>query len=175
DDSFKVIEQVENGISMVGFGAVMNERPALEYIKIAEDSMVLIVYPGHPLSNQKEVMVSDLLGESLVLRHEPMGMRLTFANALTKAGFNLDQYQPKLILNTTTGVISAVEAKSGIAFVSYSTIKDRESLGLVKVVQIKNLNIRRDLFCIYRKEDTVNSLIMNFVEFATKSFLEKNS
>ncbi|MFH1446520.1 MAG: LysR family transcriptional regulator [Chloroflexota bacterium] len=164
-DSFTAIDQAEKGFNTIGFGAVMIEKATLEYVKVAEDEIVLIVYPGHPFSNQKEVMVSDLTGESLILRYEPIGMRPSFGTTLTKAGLDLDQYQPKLILGTTTGVISAVEAKSGVALMSYQTVRNSEAMGLVKVIRIKNFEIKRDLFCIYRKGADANPIVISFVEF----------
>jgi LysR family transcriptional regulator, transcriptional activator of the cysJI operon len=172
--SFVTIDQVEKDINTVGFCAIQLERQNLEFIKITEDEVVLIVYPGHPLSNKREINAADLMGESLILRDEPAGMRHTFSTSLLRAGFDIDQYQPKLILGTTAGLISAVEAKSGVALISNIAIKNIEATGLVKVVKIRNIKMARDQFCVYQKDALSIPLVKNFIEFAKGHIKQKH-
>ena len=76
--SFKAIEAVEKGTKTVGFCSILPTQPALEYQKIGKDEQVLILYPGHPFWALKEIAVSDLMGETLILHAEPVGIKHSY-------------------------------------------------------------------------------------------------
>lgn len=164
-DSLTVINDVQNGAYEVGFCGAMPEGQDLESFKIAEDEIVLIVFPEHPFANRPEVSPMEVVGEPLIFREETSGTQRSVESQLLEAGFNLGQGAPKLILGTTQAVVSAVEAKAGIAFVSSLAIKKSCALGLVKVVELEGLRLRRDFFCIYREERIVSRLLGEFVAF----------
>jgi DNA-binding transcriptional LysR family regulator len=167
--SVKVVEGVKEGNIKIGFCGMMSADQELETITMAKEEQVLIVYPGHPFANHKEIDASDLIGESLILRVVVNKMK-NLKNALNRIGFNLDQYPPKLILGTTNGVVSAVVAKSGISIVPSMAIGTIADMGLVKVIKIRNLKMKRDLVCIYRKDRPLDPVSMNFVEFMKRNF-----
>lgn len=164
-DSLTVINDVQNGAYEVGFCGAMPEGRDLESFKIAEDEIVLIVFPEHPFANRPEVSPMELVGEPLIFREETSGTQRSVESQLLEAGFNLGQGAPKLILGTTQAVVSAVEEKAGIAFVSSLAIKKSCALGLVKVVELEGLRLRRDFFCIYREERIVSRLLGEFIAF----------
>ena len=164
-DSLTVINDVQNGAYEVGFCGAMPEGRDLESFKIAEDEIVLIVFPEHPFANRPEVSPMELVGEPLIFREETSGTQRSVESQLLEAGFNHGQGAPKLILGTTQAVVSAVEAKAGIAFVSSIAIKKSCALGLVKVVELEGLRLRRDFFCIYREERIVSRLLGEFIAF----------
>jgi LysR family transcriptional regulator, transcriptional activator of the cysJI operon len=161
--SLMVNKIVLESTDTVGFSGILDESAELKYIKIGEDQMELIVYPGHPFAIQKNVTVSDLGGESLILRAEPENGKLFYISLLKKVGIDLDKYQPKIIMGTATGVLSAVEAKAGIGFVSNLAIKNSEALGLIKVIKLKNINLKNSLYCVHRKDLSPDSLSASFV------------
>jgi DNA-binding transcriptional LysR family regulator len=68
-------------------------------------------------------------------------------------------------LGTSQAVISAVEARVGIAFVSNLAIKKSVALGLLKQVTVEGLELRRDFYCVYRKERVVSRLLSEFIAF----------
>jgi DNA-binding transcriptional LysR family regulator len=172
--SNEVIKGVKLGENDIGFCGVISPDPELEYITLGRDEQVLIVYPGHPFAHNKEIAASDLIGESLILRAERDRM-MNLKNALLRAGFDLDQYPPKLILGTTTGMISAVASKAGIAIIPYMTIKNSEATGLIKVVKIKNLRMKRNYVCVYRKDWIMDSVSTNFIHFMKNQFKQPKS
>jgi DNA-binding transcriptional LysR family regulator len=53
----------------------------------------------------------------------------------------------------------------GIAFVSNLAIKKSVALGLIKEVAVKGLELRRDFYCVYRKERVVSRLLSEFIAF----------
>jgi DNA-binding transcriptional LysR family regulator len=171
-DSRKAIQAVVENPEIVGFcGAIsdfkkkMSEAPELTSSIIGEDEMVLIVYPGHPFTIKKQITIADVIGEPLILRAETAGRDLFYARILKKAGLDLDVYHPKIIMGTTSGVLSAVESKVGIGFVSNLAIKNSEAMGLVKVVKIKEVRLRNQYYIVHHKDVATDSPLADFVSF----------
>lgn len=68
-------------------------------------------------------------------------------------------------MGTSQAVVSAVEAGVGIAFISDLAIKKSLALGLVKQVAVEGLELKRDFYCVYRKERIVSRLLGEFIAF----------
>ena len=164
-DSLTVISEVRDGAYEVGFCGIAPEGQELESFKIAEDEIVLIVFPEHPLADRSEVSLAELQGEPFIFREETSGTQQSLQALLSKAGFDLRKWVPNLVLGTTQAVVSAVEIRAGIAFVSNLAIKKSLALGLVKQVTVSGLRLRRDFYCIYRRERVVSRLLGEFITF----------
>jgi DNA-binding transcriptional LysR family regulator len=170
-DSGQVIEDVENGTYDVGFCGVLPENKEMKAVKIAEDEIVLIVAAGHPFAGRKSVSFMEITEEPFITREETSGTQKSVTSLLSKAGFDISLCKPSLILGTTEAVVSAVESRSGIAFVSNFAIKKSLSLGMIQAVNVEGLTLKRDFYCIYHKERVVSRLLDEFISFitATKS------
>jgi DNA-binding transcriptional LysR family regulator len=170
-DSGQVIEDVENGTYDVGFCGVLPENKEMKAVKIAEDEIVLIVAAGHPFAGRKSVSFMEITEEPFIAREETSGTQKSVTSLLSKAGFDISLCKPSLILGTTEAVVSAVESRSGIAFVSNFAIKKSLSLGMIQAVNVEGLTLKRDFYCIYHKERVVSRLLDEFISFitATKS------
>lgn len=164
-DSGQVIEDVENGTYDVGFCGILPEDRDIIAVKIAEDEIVLIVAAGHPFAGRKSVSFMEIIEEPFIVREETSGTQKMVASLLKKAGFDVNLLKPSLTLGTTEAVVSAVEAQSGIAFVSNYAIKKSLSLGMVESVDVEGLTLKRDFYCIYRKERVVSRLLDEFISF----------
>jgi len=164
-DSLTVIAGVQDGTYEVGFCGIAPEGQELESFKVADDEIVLIVFPEHPFAQRREVFLAELEGEPLIFREETSGTQQSLQAFLSKAGVNLRKWVPNLVLGTTQAVVSAVEVRAGIAFVSNLGIKKSLALGLVKQVTVDGLRLKRDFYCIYRRERVVSRLLGEFVAF----------
>jgi DNA-binding transcriptional LysR family regulator len=163
-DSFKVTEEVDKGTDILGFCGILPERGGIESIKIGEDSHVLIVYSGHPFAQRKEINVADMIGETIIMA-EPVAVRRTYKDTLANIGLDLEKYQPKVVMGTTAGVLSAVEAKIGIGLISNLAITNSQAIGLIKVIKVKHFKNKSDFYCIYRKERITSSITADFLDF----------
>ncbi|MBN2077018.1 MAG: LysR family transcriptional regulator [Dehalococcoidales bacterium] len=164
-DSGQVIEDIENGTYDVGFCGIMPENKEMEAAKIAEDEIVLIVASGHPFTNRESVSFMEIAEEPFIAREETSGTQKNVSSLLKKAGCDFNLLKPSLILGTTEAVVSAVESRSGIAFVSNYAIKKSLSLGMVEVINVEGLTLKRDFYCIYHKERIVSRLLDEFISF----------
>jgi len=164
-DSTTVIEDILNGTYDVGFCGMSPEREELESFKMAADEISLIVFPDHPFASKQQVSFMEVAAEPLIFREKTSGTQRNIEAMLHKAGFDITRCKPKLVLGTTEAVVSAVEARAGIAFVSSLAIKKSLALGLVKVINVEGLDSKRDFYCLYRKERMVSRLLEEFVTF----------
>ncbi len=164
-DSLTVISGVQSGAYDLGFCGIAPEGKELDYFKVAEDKIVLIVFPEHPFARRKRISLMELEGEPLIFREETSGTQRSLKSLLAKAGVDIEKLSTNLVLGTTQAVVSAVEAGVGIAFVSNLAIKKSVALGLVKQMAVEGLELRRDFYCVYRKERVVSRLLGEFLAF----------
>ena len=164
-DSITVITRVQDGSYDVGFCGVKPEGKELHYFKMADDEIVLIVHPEHPFAGRRKVSPLELEGEQLIFREETSGTQRSLKTLLARAGLDISKWSPGLILGTSQAVVSAVESGSGIAFVSNLAIKKSMALGLVKQVAVEGIKLKRDFYCVYRKERVVSRLLREFIDF----------
>jgi len=164
-DSLTVIDRVREGYYDVGFCGVIPEGAELDFFKIAEDEIVLIVFPEHPFAGRDKVSIMDLEGEPLIMREETSGTQQSLKSLLAGSGIDVARWAPGFKMGTTQAVVSAVESRMGIAFISNLAIKKSLALGMVKQVIVGGLEMRRDFYCIYRKERVVSRLLTEFIAF----------
>lgn len=163
-DSLKVIEDVKNGLYEIGFCSTKVESPELEFLSVLDEEIVLIVFPGHLLSNRKEVSFEELSGESLILR-EPSGVKFGDTKQLVEAGLDLELFKLRFVMGTMPGLLSMVESRVGIGFLPLIVAKKSEALGLVKTIKIKNKSLRRAFYCVFRKGKEKSPFTQEFIDF----------
>ena len=164
-DSMTVISRVQEGAYDVGFCGVAPEGKELDHFKLAEDEIVLIVFPEHPFAQRERVSFMELDGEPLIMRERTSGTQKSLESLVARAGLNMERWSPSLVLGSTQAVVSAVESRLGIAFVSSLAIRKSLALGLVTEVALEGLELKRDFHCVYRRERVVSRLLGEFIAF----------
>jgi DNA-binding transcriptional LysR family regulator len=164
-DSITVINCVQNGDYDIGFCGITPKSRELDYFKVDEDEIVLIVFPEHPFAQRSEVSLIELEREPLISRESTSGTQQNLEMLLSNAGLDTKKLLPQLILSTTQAVVSAVESRAGIAFVSNLAINKSLSLGLINQVPVSNLKLQRDFYCIFRRERVVSRLLGEFISY----------
>jgi DNA-binding transcriptional LysR family regulator len=164
-DSMTVINGIRQSIYEVGFCGVAPEGKDLEFFKVAEDEIVLIMAPEHTFAEKEEISPIELEGEGFIFREVTSGTQRSLENALARASLDIRKWEPELVLGTTQAVVAAVASGAGIAFVSNLAIKQSLALGLVRQVNVKGLELSRDFYCIYRQERVVTRLLEEFIGF----------
>lgn len=120
-------------------------RPDLKIEVFGEDELTLIVRPDHRWTNKAVVRAAELVQEPILLREGGSGMRKFVEEYLERNGVLRQQLRTSIDLNSTEGIISAVEAGLGIGFVPCLAIEKALASGSVKAVQLDNGPIHRQL------------------------------
>jgi DNA-binding transcriptional LysR family regulator len=107
-----------------------------------QDHMVCVVPAGHEWANQ-EIALEALKQATLLTREQGSGSRRIVEEALEAAGLSLRELQRGLTFDSTEGLLSAVEAGLGIAFVSRWAVRNQLALETLKLVRVRNLALVR--------------------------------
>jgi DNA-binding transcriptional LysR family regulator len=120
-------------------------RPDLKIETFGEDELALIVRSDHRWTKKQMVRAAELVQESILLREVGSGMRQFVEEYLERNGVLRQQLRTCIDINSTEGIISAVEAGLGIGFVPSLALEKALKLGSVKAIQLHNGPIRRQL------------------------------
>jgi len=107
-----------------------------------QDHMVCVVPAGHEWADE-EIDVKELQQAKLVTRELGSGSRRIVEQAFEKAGLDLKKLQLVMTFDSTEGILSAVEAGLGIAFVSRWAVRNQLALGTLKLARVRDLDLAR--------------------------------
>lgn len=110
--------------------------------------MVLAVPATHGWANQ-DIKPEDLKSEPLLMREFGSGSRRVVEQALAKAGVKAKDLAVSMELDSTEGLLSAVEAGLGITFVSRWVVRNQLSLGTLKIGRVQGLKLSRQFSMVY--------------------------
>ena len=107
-----------------------------------EDYLVLVVPADHEWANQ-ELDPERLKEASLLMREFGSGSRRVVENTLIQAGLKRKDLKTRMELDTTEGLLSAVEAGLGVAFVSRWAVRNQLTLGTLKLARVRGVTFSR--------------------------------
>jgi DNA-binding transcriptional LysR family regulator len=113
-----VSADVAAGVADLGFIEGEIDDPALSVTPIADDEMVLVVAPSHPLAKRPLRPVSQITQANWVVREMGSGTRAVLESAVSKLGIEMCDLDIALELPSNEAVRGAVEAGSGITILS---------------------------------------------------------
>ena len=126
-----------------------------------EDHLILVVPADHGWANS-EVELEDLKREPLLMREFGSGSRRVVEQALSKAGAKAKDLTISMEIDSTEGLLSAVEAGLGITFASRWAVRNQLSLGTLKVARVRGLKLSRRFSMAYPSGPEPTGLIGTF-------------
>ena len=113
-----------------------------------EDHMVLVVPSSHEWAGQT-ISVEELKTQPLLVREFGSGSRRTVEHALEGAGIKTKDLFIRMQLDSTEGLLNAVEAGLGITFVSRWAVRNQLALGTLKLARVAGLKLSRSFSLAY--------------------------
>lgn len=107
-----------------------------------EDHMVLVVPASHEWADQ-ELDIDELREAPLLMREFGSGSRRVVEQSLSRAGLKKKDLKTRMELDSTEGLLSAVEAGLGVTFVSRWAVRNQLALGTLKLARIRGLTLPR--------------------------------
>lgn len=164
DTAVIVEELVTRSIELGIVGArIKDER--LQYAKLADDELVLIVPRGHRWWAKKEIPLEELVQEPLVMRERGSGSRMSLEHNLQDAGIKPDQLKVNAEMGSTAALKHAVRSGVGIAFISRRAVVDEVAHGLLRILPLSGLTISRAFYMVNDRKRTLSPLGKAFREF----------
>lgn len=107
-----------------------------------EDQMVLVVPASHEWASA-QITVEQLVEAPLLMRELGSGSRRVVEQALQAAGLASKKLNVCMELDSTEGLLSAVEAGLGVTFVSRWAVRNQLALGTLRLARVRGLTIQR--------------------------------
>jgi DNA-binding transcriptional LysR family regulator len=145
-----VAADVEQGIADLGFIEGDIDNPALSVTPVADDEMVLVAAPSHPLAKRPARLLAQIAEARWVVREAGSGTRAILEAAVSKLGIEPRSLDIALELPSNEAIRGAVEAGSGITILSKLVVA--ASLKAKTLVALDVQLPKRRFFALRHKE-----------------------
>lgn len=124
------------------------QRRDLHIEPFMEDHMVLVVPPEHEWAG-RELAPEDLCRERLLMREFGSGSRRVVEQALSSVGLKLKQLRVAMEIDSTEGLLSAVEVGLGVTFVSRWAVRNQLALSTLRLARVRGMRLARNFSLVY--------------------------
>jgi DNA-binding transcriptional LysR family regulator len=168
-DSREIVRGVIEGIYEVGMVGARFEEGRVHYKPFTQDELVLAVPAGHPWAGRGTVRLSELAGQSFIMRERGSGTRKVMERAL--GDHDVDPGSLRVVLEVTgnEAVRQALRAGAGIAVISRRAIEDDIRCKTVTALRIHGVKLLRDFFLVTHRSRSRSPLGNAFLSFLLQS------
>ena len=124
------------------------QRTDVHIESFMKDRMVLVVPVSHEWAGRR-ITLEQLQAQPLLVREFGSGSRRIVEQALADAGCKAKDLNIRMELDSTEGLLNAVEAGLGITFVSRWAVRNQLALGTLKVARVEGLKLSRNFSIAY--------------------------
>ncbi len=145
--------------------AIMGRPPQeLETVSepFAENPLVFVAAPGHPLASMKRIAPKQLAGESFLLREPGSGTRAAMERFLEENDL-VPQRTVEMTSNET--IKQSVMAGMGISFISERTIVLELATGHIARLNVAGTPLKRHWFVVHRSDKRLLPATQAFRQF----------
>ena len=121
------------------------EDPALEYIMVDTDRLVLAVPPDHPLAGNDRATVEELKTEKLILRLPKSNTRDLFDAALESRNLSVRDFNVIMEINSIATIKDLVKRGFGVTVLALSACREELEAGTLAALDVQDLNMTRQI------------------------------
>ncbi len=160
-----IIEMLNAG--RIDMGLVEGDVPkqGLEVEKLLEDELVLIMPPDHLWVKRKNISVSELLEQPVIMREDGSGTRQMIEKHLMSNKISTSNLKMSLVLGSTEAIKSAVEHGMGVSILSNWTVKKEVQFGTIKTNTFRDIRFTRNFSIVFHKRGALAATAKDFFEF----------
>ncbi len=146
--SNQVYAEVQAGEVDFGLVSFPVQRTGLQVEIFAEDELVVIVHPNHPLASRESVALPDLNGEKFIAFEPDLPTRKVIDRHLRECRVSIEH---TMEFDNIETVKRAVEIESGVSIVPKNTIRQEVASGVLVALEIREPKMVRPLGVISRR------------------------
>jgi len=161
-DTLGVVEGILQGEFDLGVVGAKTKHRELVFEPCCEDEIVLI---AHPSFEKEEIELKELYELPLIKREEGSGTWKNVLSSLEKEGIHPSRLKIVGEMGSTEAVKSAVIEGLGLSFVSKRAINLETAFSLLKVVRIKDFEIKRNFYLVHLKNKKFSPAVERFYQF----------
>jgi len=157
--SYKIVEKLENGAVDVGILTLPIQSPSQKIQSIFRDKLMLMVSSKNPLAKHKTVAVKEIVKQPILL--PKTGHTRRMLDKLFRP--HTAELQVRMELPSIGMIKSFVAADLGVSLISASFARDEVEAGRVKLVDIEDAELFRELGLAYRRDRTLSVATTAFI------------
>ncbi|MGF7060403.1 LysR substrate-binding domain-containing protein [Brassicibacter mesophilus] len=161
-----VIESLLNRTVNIGIIHGDSRNKDIKTQKITLDNLMLVT--SLPLM-KNTITITELTKLPLIFREQGSGTRMTINNVLNTHDIEIDDLNIIYELNSMEAIKSSVIAGKGISFIPELSIKRELRDGVLKQIQIDNIEIVSEYYVAYRKDHELSPYENDFIKFIKSS------
>jgi len=157
----QVVNNTVNLNNDLGFISYPTEHKKLVVKEILEDTLVLIVPPGHPLARKSCLEPRALEGQSVIMHENGSAPRRATDEFISK--HNISVSIP-LELSNSEAIKRAVGGGSGIALISRKVASEEIQTGKLKAIPLSDSSMKRKFYLVYHKDKYFSEPLKSLIE-----------
>ncbi|MGI9243967.1 MAG: LysR family transcriptional regulator substrate-binding protein, partial [Verrucomicrobiales bacterium] len=158
--SSQVYSEVLEGNADLGIVAYPNKRKGVTIEEFAQDKMVLICPPDHPLAKRKTARLDDLADQKFVSFEPDLPTRKALDKALKNAGVAVRR---EMEFDNIETVKRAVEIENGISIVPSRSVENEVKNGRLISVDIRSEDMKRPLGLVQKRTRATSPAMREFI------------
>ncbi len=164
-NSETVESRVDEHTLDLGFIEAPSHLPGLVSDVCADDELLVLCAPSHPLAKFASITPKQLLNHSFISREPGSGTREVTDRYLQDAGIRPDSIDTVMELGSPEAIKGLLSTGLGFAIMSRSTVSKETRLGQLAAVPLSP-RLMRTLSVVYPKEKFRSRLANTFIDFA---------
>jgi len=149
-------------------GRIKNKE--IHYIKFLPDELVVVIRSKNKLTHKNEITLKELIAMPMVLRERGSGTLDVIEHALKNKNVKLSSLKIVMYLGSTEAIKLFLEYHDSVGFIPIRAIEKELKLGVLKIVKIKNLRIKRTFDFITPQGLEPTKVAVKFINLAKLTY-----
>ena len=162
----QLYEDIVTGMADIGLVAYPQKDPRLQVTSLAEDMLVLICHPDHPLAQQPKVKLSEIASHKFIAFEPDIPTRRAIDKILRDRNVEVDH---AMEFDNIETVKRAVEIDAGISIVPRSPVAQEVAKKTIAMVEIEDEQFYRPLAAVHKKSKVLSPAMKEFLALLEKS------
>ena len=162
----QLYEDIVTGMADIGLVAYPQKDPRLQVTSLAEDMLVLICHPDHPLAQQPKVKLSEIASHKFIAFEPDIPTRRAIDKILRDRNVEVDH---TMEFDNIETVKRAVEIDAGISIVPRSPVAQEVTKKTIAMVEIEDEQFYRPLAAVHKKSKVLSPAMREFLALLKKS------
>ncbi|MCI4667366.1 MAG: LysR family transcriptional regulator [Bacteroidia bacterium] len=145
----KIEQLIESNQVDLGFTEGKPSNPLLHYEKFRKDEIVLATRSSNRKLKKEELKIEEVKKIPLISREEGSGTRKVIESALAQQGVSSSELNIELEIGSTEGIKTYLLNSDAFAFVSIHSIFHELKANMLKIIDVKKLEIIRDFHYVH--------------------------
>ena len=162
----QLYEDIVTGMADIGLVAYPQKDPRLQVTSLAEDMLVLICHPDHPLAQQPKVKLSEIASHKFIAFEPDIPTRRAIDKILRDRNVEVDH---TMEFDNIETVKRAVEIDAGISIVPRSPVAQEVAKKTIAMVEIEDEQFYRPLAAVHKKSKVLSPAMKEFLALLKNS------